>query len=192
MQIGCESPDFKLFLNGQQIPPAAEIKYLGLTIRNSMKWQVHIENIGRKASKTLGMIRRCLAFNTIVRPIVQYATQVWSPHTEKLSKEIDKIHRKAIRWVYKMKQRDSVIDKMKENNIMNLAERRKQQDLVFLRKIEFGLYDIQLESYIKMNKIHNTRNKKISNVQRLDIFKYHFYNRMASEVKVLILARYKL
>ena len=104
------------------------------------------------------MIRRCLhtadsktkllAFNTVVRPILEYATQVWSPREVGLTKSIDTIHGKAIRWVYLMTKRDSVTEQMKSKNIQSLVDRRDDQDLMFLRKIEFDDFNIHLEDYI--------------------------------------------
>ena len=82
-------PSFSLYLNGASIPHGDQIKYLGVTIANGLKWNTHIINVIRKANKVLGMIRRCLgpastktcmnAFNSVVRPILEYASQVWAP-----------------------------------------------------------------------------------------------------------------
>ena len=107
MQLNSNTPDFNLVLNDEQIPASDNLKYFRLTMSNDMKWGPHILNVTKKANRTLGMIRRCLhtadsktkllAFNTVVRPILEYATQVWSPREVGLIKSIDTIHRKAIR-----------------------------------------------------------------------------------------------
>lgn len=200
MQIGRDSPECRLKLNDQAIPTASEIKYLGLTLSNDMKWRTHILNTGKKANKTLGIVRRCLdgadsktkllAFNSVVRPILEYATQVWSPHVDKLSMVIDTVHRRALRWIFKLKKRESLQEIMEENGIVSLANRRKEQDILFLRRIEFGDYGIHLEKYVKLNTAHNTRHGVINNAQRINAFKYHFFNRVAADVKVLIPGRY--
>ena len=65
-------------------------KYLGLTLDNHLTFSKHIDNICKKANITLGLIRRntyhCQryvkidAYNTYVRPLLDYAAFVWSPH----------------------------------------------------------------------------------------------------------------
>jgi hypothetical protein len=61
-------------------------KYLGITININLSWDRHIDNIVGKGKKTLGFIRRNLkdctkpvksaAYTTIVRPIVEYASNL--------------------------------------------------------------------------------------------------------------------
>lgn len=90
MAVECETPVFTLYMNNTAIPKSNTIKYLGVTIQNDLKWHAHIINSTRKANKTLGMLRRSLheanirtkhvAYITIVRPILEYACQVWSPY----------------------------------------------------------------------------------------------------------------
>ena len=65
---------------------------------------------------TYSVKTKLIAFNAMVRPILEYATQVWSPHNVGLTKSIDVVQRKAIRWVYRLKKLDSVTDCMKNNN----------------------------------------------------------------------------
>ena len=67
-------------------------KYLGVTITQNLSWKDHITKITNKANSTHGFLqhnsRQCstnvksLAYTTYVRPIVEYALVVWSPHTQ--------------------------------------------------------------------------------------------------------------
>ena len=105
MQITKTNPDFKLILNNEVIPQSHEIRYLGLTLDINLEWKTHITNTIKKANKSLGLIKRCLkvgddklkliAFNTVVRPTMEYASQVWSPHTKTLIKQLDRVHKKS-------------------------------------------------------------------------------------------------
>lgn len=194
MEVGKPEPTHRLFLGGELIPAASVVKYLGVYIDYTLKWNKHITYITAKASRSLGMIRRALqeapvktklvAFNAIVRPILEYATQVWSPHNVGLAKSIDVVQRKAIRWVYRLKKLDSVTDCMKANNIYSLSDRRTQLDILFLRKTEAGLFDIQLNTYIRANTEHDTRGKTISWTHNSDQWLHSYYNRMKNQVKV--------
>jgi hypothetical protein len=194
MTLGNKLPSFKLNMAGEEIPRSLNIKYLGVTIQSDLKWNIHMLNIVKKSNKTLGMVRRCLfgansrtsmaAFNTIIRPILEYACQVWSPHTKSATCNLEAIQRRAIRWAYKLKRLDSVTEVMQEYNLVPLGERRDAHDLNFLRRIEFGLYDIELKDYIQFNTAYNTRGGTVNPHFVIDQFKYSFYCRMRDKVKV--------
>jgi hypothetical protein len=57
-----------------------------------LQWDQHINNITAKANKTLGFLRWNLkipsirikeqAYQTLVRPSVEYASTVWNPYTK--------------------------------------------------------------------------------------------------------------
>ena len=47
-------------LEGALLENVDNIKYLGVTITNDLKWNTHISNICTKANKTLGFLRRTL------------------------------------------------------------------------------------------------------------------------------------
>ena len=79
-------------LHGQVLEAVDHAKYLGLEIGHDLNWNQHIQNVTTKANRTLGLIQRHIqtkhkgkrqaAFNTIVRPQVEYASPVWSPYTQ--------------------------------------------------------------------------------------------------------------
>jgi len=195
IKVGNDIPTFTLFLNGTEIPKSSSLKYLGITIQSNMKFDQHILNITKKANKNLGMLRRCLqgapettcllAFNTIVRPILEYASPVWSPFTIGLVRNVDMIQRRAIRWVFSLKKLDSVTESMKEHDIKSLLERRKDLDLMFLKRIEFGCYNIRIKDYIHFNESYNTRGGTLNPHFYLNQFKHSFFNRMRGEVAVV-------
>ena len=47
-------------LEGTVLENVYNIKYLGVTITNDLKWNTHISNICNKANRTLGFLRRTL------------------------------------------------------------------------------------------------------------------------------------
>ena len=77
-------------LNNQVIQCSDVYKYLGLQLNNTLSWNTHITTIVNKATRMLNFIKRDLskcscttkstAYTTLVRPILEYATEVWDPH----------------------------------------------------------------------------------------------------------------
>ena len=74
--------------------------YLGLNISSDLKWSSHINGICKKASSTLGFVRRNLhscpketrltAYTSLVRPLLEYGAIIWDPYTQQ---DIDRIER---------------------------------------------------------------------------------------------------
>ena len=77
---------------------------------------------------------------------------------------------------------------MSEHNISSLSDRRSDLDTKFLRRIEFGDYNIVLNQYIAYNSTYNTRNRTVDVHHRLNCSKFSFYNRMGEQVKVIFLS----
>lgn len=193
VKVGADNPGLTLFLNGSAIPWANSLKYLGVTIQSNLKFNEHILNITKKANKTLGMIRRCLhgaptktcmtAFNTVVRPVLEYACQVWSPRSVGLTRKLESVNRRAVRWAYRLDRLDSVEELFEKHKIKTLSERRQDQDLIFLQRTEAGCYFITLADYINFNKSYKTRGGTTNPHFRVDQFKYSYFNRMREHVK---------
>ena len=72
-----------------------------------MSWASHINAIVHKASRTLNFIKRNLylctkevkeiAYLTLVRPCLEYASSVWDPYQLYLIYDIEKIQRRSSR-----------------------------------------------------------------------------------------------
>ena len=122
------------------------IKYLGVTITNDLKWNTHISNICTKANITLGFLRRTLfscpqnvkeaAYKGMVRPILEYGSSVWNPHPDKLQEELQTVQTRAARfvarnYVYETGSMTGILGQLKWES---LKKRRKDNRLILLYK----------------------------------------------------------
>jgi hypothetical protein len=77
------------YLHGVQLESVTSAKYLGVDISENLTWDAHINRTSKKASQTLGFLRRninvksqsmkSIAFQTLVRPQLEYGSEVWFP-----------------------------------------------------------------------------------------------------------------
>ena len=84
-------------------------KYLGITIQQDMDWDNHINNVANKANRTLGFLWRNLkisssaikdrAHKAFVRSILEYASSVWDPYTQKNIDKLEAVQRRAARFM---------------------------------------------------------------------------------------------
>ena len=76
-------------LEGTVLDNVENIKYLGVTITNDLKWNTNVSNICTKANRTLGFLRRNLSacsqdvkessYNGLVRPFLSMVVQFGTP-----------------------------------------------------------------------------------------------------------------
>ena len=101
--LGSKRPvkrDYVHVLHDQVLESVRCAKYLGVDISSSLSWNSHIERIASTANRTLGFIRRNIktkmsviretAYNTLVRPQLEYASAVWDPHNKGQISQIPK------------------------------------------------------------------------------------------------------
>ena len=119
-------------------------KYPAVLISHNRSWSTHINKVVAKAHQKLGFIRRrgspqeCkkLAFLALVRSGLEYASIIWDPYLQKDYDSIERVQRKAARWVTSSYDRHTSVTKLlKDLQWDSLQERRRQQHLVFMYKI---------------------------------------------------------
>ena len=133
-------------LEGAVLEIVNNIKYLGVTITNHLKWNTHISNICTKAYRTLGFLRRTLsscpqnvkeeANKGMVRPILEYGSSVWDPHTDKLQEELEKVQNRGERFVTRnyVYETGSMIGILGQLKWESLKKRIKDNRLILLYK----------------------------------------------------------
>ena len=112
-----------------------------------------------KATKTLGFLRRNLAFaprstkevayKTLVRPKLEYAAPIWSPYSKLQINQIEKVQRTAARWTCRRwRNTSSVGEMLDELEWPSLEARRDQSSLLLFHKIHSGAVSIEKDKYL--------------------------------------------
>ena len=84
-------------INGAKLNSVSLHRDLDLFTSDVLSWNFHIGNITAKANSILGLIKRtCLKtlYCRLVRPRVEYASQVWNPFTKSNISRIESIQRR--------------------------------------------------------------------------------------------------
>ena len=116
---------------------------------SDLKWSKHVKQMVRKANRVLGLFKRTVGgknkdifsnlYKTLVRPILEYACPVWSPHLAKDIHEIEKIQRRASRIALNQRRQE-----------MSLEQRRDFLSLVECYKIVFNLNGLNFSDYFEL------------------------------------------
>ena len=169
MKVTRHPPDkhiqFDYTLHQQRLEQVQSARYLGLTITDDLDWSEQISEIPANATKTLGFLRRNLAFaprhtpkevayKILVRPKLEYAAPIWHPYHKTQIGQVEKWQRTATRWTCRRwRNTSSVGDMLDEFEWPFMETRREQSSLTFFYKIHSGTVSLDKDKYQNQNSL---------------------------------------
>ncbi len=122
---------------------------------------------------------------SFLRPTLEYAAVVWSPHLKKHIKKIEKVQRAVSRWVPSLRDL-SYEERLDKLQLSTLEERRKRGDMIMLYKCVEGKDKIDRNEYIIfIQLISRGHSKKIYERLIKDVRKLSFPYRAIDQWNVL-------
>jgi len=139
-------------IHGHQPEEVESAKYLGVIIHEKLNWNTHIEQIEKKANATRAFLQRniymCprktkkMCYTTLVRPITEYGSIIWDPHTTQNINKLQIFQRRSARYVMSDYRTSSSVTTILTNLDWNtLQERRVQAKAVMMFLIVSNLVD---------------------------------------------------
>lgn len=155
-------------INGVRLERVNQHKYLGVTITSQLRWDAHIHKTKSNALRKLFYLRKCLrmapqstkllAYTTYVRPVLEYASTIWFPQTVTSVNKLEKVERKAARFICNRYRRTySPTNMLSSVGLPTLAARAKQARLKFLFQLIPNHYKIDTSRYIFLLECRTTR-----------------------------------
>ena len=192
-----QSSSFTYFLDSVPLNCVTKHTYLGVLLTSSMSFSPHINNIVAKASKMLNLMRQNLskctkdvkstAYLSLGRPILEYSSPVWDPYLLADTQSIEKVQRRAARWVSSDYGRfNSVTSMLNELQWPTLSSHQKLARLSTFFKIIHHLSMPSLPHYFipvnRSTRHHHSLHYNIINPSvRINSYKYSFFPRTINE-----------
>lgn len=188
--------EYSYFLYNERVIEQNEVKYLGIIFSSNCSWEAHVNNIVHKANSMLNFLHRNLrqapsklretAYLTYVRPLLEYACEVWDPHQNYLTQKIEKVQNRALRFVQRNYDWHSSVSQMRNDLGWNtLEKRRKNLRLKLFHKIFNGHTGINASDYLSPPSYISERIDHPFKVNeyayRSDLFGYSFFVRTIRE-----------
>ena len=168
--------------------------------------KLYIQNITTTASGFLGFLKRNIrsqnpalremAYKTLVRPLVEYSSWLWSPYFKSSVDKLEMIQRRVVRWTTNnYSPYASVTEMLKSLGWRSPEQRRSDSRLCLFYKISYGLLAIDMPPYVVqpsriLRNSHPLGFRQIHTT--VDYYKYSFcplaivqWNRLPSHIALL-------
>ena len=175
-------------IHGHDLTVAKTGKYLGVTISSDLSWNAHVDATVKKANNSLSFLRRNLArcpkdvkaqsYQTMVRPILEYASTSWDPHSKTNIEKIEAVQRRAARFVYgDYKTTSSPSQMIADLGWETLCHRRANAKLVMMYRITYGLIDIPGPAFLHPSTLRTRGNtlRYLVPYSRTDAYRHSFF-----------------
>ena len=143
-------------IHGVNLEKTDTAKYLGVVIDSKLRWKKHYNEMTKKASSILGLLKRNFSkcsteikskcYTTLARPIVEYGCPVWDPQYNADIETIEKVQKRAARFAtgnYCYETGNSEINQ-KALGWESLEERRLRTKLIYLQRARLKQIDIPI------------------------------------------------
>ena len=183
---------FNYILGDKSLQETDNHPYLGVHITNDLTWNKHIHQITVTANRTLAFVRRNLyscpqhikksAYTTLVRPLLEYSSSVWDPHTKTLVNKIEMVQRRAARFChndYKTIEKGCVSEMIRKLNLEPLNIRRTNKRLTIFHKAINGHLALpigHLQPVLRRTRHLNSKANNTIHTSK-DCYKYSFFPR---------------
>ncbi len=170
-----------IIIDGISVPQKSSVRDLGIIINNRLDPSDHCLTVVKDAQRLSGLITRTLrtkklsvykkAFVSLVRPKLEYATQIWSPHTIRDVNMIENVQRAFTRRAFYKCRLDkaSYSARLRHLDLPTLETRRIKCDLIMTYKIANKLTDFP-ESAIFRRSVTKTRGHAYKLQSTLPVF----------------------
>ena len=128
----------------KNIPVSSEEKDLGVVFDTTLKFDLHIEAMIKKANSMIGLIKRNFSYidififlhlyKALIRPHLEYGQIIWSPQYVRQSKLIENVQRRATKLIPNLKDLPYE-ERLRRLNLPTLKYRRLRGDMINVYKI---------------------------------------------------------
>ena len=125
----------------------------------TLSWHSHIYTITTRDNKLLGLLKwtcplltdvstRRAPYLSLVKSQLCYATQVWSPAQVSLKAQVERVQRRATRWILQTRIGEmSYRDRLITPDLLPLTYDKELKDLVFFYKCFFNYIHLDVCSF---------------------------------------------
>ena len=147
LYLGKNNPRCNYTINGQIVPQQKCVRDLGILIDDQLKFDQHISKVIQSVYYKINLLSRtlhsnnpatwCLAYKSYIRPLLEYATEVWNPTTKDRIHRIERVQKYFTRKILQRcgLPKSEYNSRLSILNLESLVIRRRIADLTMAYKI---------------------------------------------------------
>ena len=146
-------------IKGTNLEAVESATYLGISIAKDISWNRQVSRVAAKGHLMLGFVRwnvvttsrsiKELAYNSLVRPTMEYAASVWCPYYSNQIWYIEMVQRRAARYcLHTYTKMESVTAMLQKLKWETLEQRRLKARVVMRYRIVIDLVMIPKDQLI--------------------------------------------
>ena len=192
LHVGRNNIKHNYIMRDEILKSVTEERDLGVIISEDLKCSKHCLEIVKKANKVLGLIGRLFEFktkqgfltlyNALVRPILEYGVQFWSPHLRQDIDRLERVQRRATKMIPSLRNK-SYEERLRILNLFPLERRRMRGDMIQVFKMVKRIDNVDPNKYFTFDNSNVTRNngfKIIKKQVKSNEAKFFFFNRIVN------------
>ena len=164
-------PFVPLKLHEQAMEKVSQYKYLGVIIKEDLTWSSHINEITTKARRMVGLSYRQFyawtstpallqLYKSIVRPHVEYASQVWSPYLLKDIQRLEAVQKFALKVCFKCWDSGNYYNFLRMAQLPDPKVCRDYLNLCYFFKLIHGIFVFPNNPLVLRQTTYPTRNSR--------------------------------
>ena len=168
-----------IYMNNIMIKEVETHKHLGLNFHEDGNWNYHVEEIIKKASIRLNLLRSLkyklkrnqlqTIYFSFIRPILEYSSAVWDNIPEFLKNQIENLQLEAARIVTGCTKLCSKSKLYEDTCWETLSERRNRHKILKFHEMFHRKSPEYLQALIprQLNEVHNYNTRRSNNIQNI-------------------------
>jgi hypothetical protein len=163
-----------LNLENTDITQVDNLKYLGLTLDNRLRYDEYMKHLTSKLKRSLGVIRRAsryidqvtrvTLYNTLILPHIDYCSTVWGNSvSEGDLKRLQRIQNAAMRIILQCHYRTDIADMLDTLQWLNVKQRLHFNLCCLSWKIQQKEVPEYLQNTVEVREVHTYNTRSASN-----------------------------
>ena len=174
-------------IKGTNLEAVENATYLGINVAKDLSWNRQVSRVAAKGNRMLGFVKRNvvttsrstkeLAYNSLVRPTMEYASSVWCPYYKNQIYDIEMVQRRAARYcLHAYTKKESVTTMLQMLKWETLEQRRLKARVVMGYRVVNDLVMIPKDQLIPNTSSTRGHHMKFQTLYaKRNYYKYTFF-----------------
>ena len=174
-------------IKGTNLEAVENATYLGINVAKDLSWNRQVSRVAAKGNRMLGFVKRNvvttsrstkeLAYNSLVRPTMEYASSVWCPYYKNQIYDIEMVQRRAARYcLHAYTKKESVTTMLQMLKWETLEQRRLKARVVMGYRVVNDLVMIPKDQLIPNTSNTRGHHMKFQTLYaKRNYYKYTFF-----------------